>query len=301
MKLISSLFRVACFVAAATAALLTGPRVARADSVEVLQDVQRAVKAVYESPHGQVPGWIRRGGANLSSWRMYTREYPGATANILVFQGTKNPGDFWSQISGSFFPVDNSLVGSTWDGSVKVHPFYRDRLNGFWPSIKSALQNNCNDNVNRKNVVYVAGHSMGGALTHLLQVSGDYVAHACAGSYTIERTRLRFISWNSPRVGDSSFVQQHKEESIRRSPAIGIERPGDGIQSWSPFSFSGFRWANNARHQEGWYYRPHKMGAYNNSTINRMADHAAGSADLSIRAVGQWRSWPASTGGPPPR
>lgn len=192
------------------------------------------------------------------------RDQPGC---LLSFRGTKYATNIFRDMA--FWKVTPSNIGEC--PGCKVHSgFYK-----IWTGVKdealAALEDvGCSAN-GTDNKLYITGHSMGGALTHLAMFALKTAGFELAKTYTFE----------APRTGNKAFAEAFANKFGDRTPVFRVTHMQDPIPHLPPTWF-GYQHVQKEVYYYSWGNHKDCAEIEDPSCANRYSNVA----DMALRHTG---------------
>jgi hypothetical protein len=193
---------------------------------------------------------------------------------ILAVRGTDDREDLISSLLSPMVERSYSSRGYLFNVEGRVHAGYAADAGALIGGVVSALQQHHGDH----SLLWVTGHSLGGALAQLLAVELMDLNYNVAGVHC----------FGSPNVGDSGFARSYNASMGRMTYRYVYH--ADPVPFFPPW-FYGYRacgrllWYDHTRWRRGapWWYRLRKT--LFSSMRHRLDDHTAGKYVAAIAAA----------------
>lgn len=170
-----------------------------------------------DSKTALVPGRIKiiEGGARNAT-RILVGKLRDQAGCVVAFRGSDNVENWvrdlevWRIVPSSFEDCDGCMV----------HTGFYDIWKNVRGSVMTALNNvGCSPASHADNVLYITGHSLGAALTHLAMFTLDEAGFHIAKSYSFE----------APRTGNKAFSDAFTQRFTRRFPVFRVTHHMDPV------------------------------------------------------------------------
>lgn len=186
-------------------------------------------KPCADGPVKLVPGKVQVvDSGKLNATRIVVGKLRDEKGCIMSFRGSKNTMNWLRNIE--YWKVDPSkfVCNSTLDGDCCKGCRVHDGFYQIWKAVRAATVQSlrevgCEPN-GENNLLYITGHSMGGALTHLAMFDFEDLGYDIQNSYTFE----------APRIGNAQFSEAFSSRFSRKFPVFRITHHMDPVVHLPP-------------------------------------------------------------------